>query len=265
LPTSRRLLLVAYHFPPIQGSTGVTRTLAFAKYLRDYGWEVAVLTVHPRAYTEIRADNLQTVPPHVRVERAWALDAQRHLSIRGRYAQFLALPDRWQSWIPGGVARGLQVVRRWQPSVMMSTYPIASAHCIGWALNKLCRIPWVVDFRDPMAQDDYPPDPRVHRWFERIERGIFGNAARVVVTARGTQDLYMQRFPEYPREHVALIPNGFDPEMFPERPAAVTHAPEPHRPHSSAHSPPPAAARRSASRAPAIGPRSSGAIRRAGP
>ena len=236
MPTSRRLLLVAYHFPPIQGSTGVTRTLAFAKYLRDYGWEVAVLTVHPRAYTEIRADNLQTVPPHVRVERAWALDAQRHLSIRGRYAQFLALPDRWQSWIPGGVARGLQVVRRWQPSVMMSTYPIASAHCIGWALNKLCRIPWVVDFRDPMAQDDYPPDPRVHRWFERIERGIFGNAARVVVTARGTQDLYMQRFPEYPREHVALIPNGFDPEMFPERPAAVTHAPEPHRPLRILHS-----------------------------
>src|SRR6185503_2245496 len=108
--SARRLLLIAFHFPPIQGSTGVTRTLAFAKYLRDYGWEVAVLTVHPRAYTEVRADNLQTVRPHVMVERASALDAQRHLSIRGRYASFLALPDRWQSWIPAGIARGVRLV-----------------------------------------------------------------------------------------------------------------------------------------------------------
>ena len=47
---SRRLLAIAYHFPPIQGSSGVHRTLAFARYLRDSGWSTTVLTVAPTAY-----------------------------------------------------------------------------------------------------------------------------------------------------------------------------------------------------------------------
>jgi len=43
----KRLLLIAFHFPPLQGSTGVHRSLAFARYLGQHGWEVTVLTVTP--------------------------------------------------------------------------------------------------------------------------------------------------------------------------------------------------------------------------
>ena len=48
----KRVLLIAYHFPPCQGSTGVTRSLAFAKYLQEWGWNVTVLTVSANAYWE---------------------------------------------------------------------------------------------------------------------------------------------------------------------------------------------------------------------
>lgn len=48
--TMKRLLMIAYHFPPIHGSSGVQRTLRFARYLPEFGWEPIVLTAHTRAY-----------------------------------------------------------------------------------------------------------------------------------------------------------------------------------------------------------------------
>lgn len=211
---ARRLLLIAFHFPPIQGSTGVTRTLAFAKYLRDSGWEVTVLTAHPRAYPESRIENLAIIPPHVRVERAAAFDTRRHLSLAGKYPLALAVPDRWQSWIAGGLLRARRVLRQWHPSLIMSTYPIASAHYLGHLVHKWSGLPWVADFRDPMAQEGYPPEPRLQRAYRRIEQHVFANAARVIATTAGTAELYRERFPAFPAANVVVIPNGFDDELF---------------------------------------------------
>ena len=213
--SARRLLLIAFHFPPIQGSTGVTRTLAFAKYLRDCGWEVTVLTAHPRAYPESRAENLAIIPPHVRVERAAAFDTRRHLSLAGKYPLALAVPDRWQSWIAGGFLRARRVIRQWRPDVIMSTYPIASAHYLGHLVHKWSGLPWVADFRDPMAQEGYPPEPRLQRAYQRIEQHVFANAARVIATTAGTAELYRERFPAFPAANIVVIPNGFDDELFP--------------------------------------------------
>lgn len=207
-------LFIAYHFPPLQGSTGTTRTLAFARYLRDWDWRVHVLTVTPDLYPQIKEANYADIPEYVDVIRAKALDSQKHLSIRGRYSLLLATPDRWQSWIFAGFFAGLKAIRKHRPNVIISTYPIASAHCIGYLLSKFTGIPWVADFRDPMAQPNYPPQRLVHWSYRKIEKMVFGRAARVITTAPGTTELYRERFPHYPPDQIITIPNGFDPEMF---------------------------------------------------
>lgn len=219
----RKLLLIAYHFPPFQGSTGVHRTLAFAKYLNEYGWDVTVLTAHPRAYPEVNEANCASIPAHVRVVRAFALDTQRHLSLFGRYWSRLAVPDRWQSWVLGGVVSGLRIIRSWRPDAIMSTYPIASAHIIGATLQRMSGLPWIADLRDPMAQDGYPSDQRVRRAYLSIERAIFSRARRVTVTSAGTAALYRERYPHYPSDAIVVIPNGFDEQAF-------AHLPNPAEP-----------------------------------
>ena len=44
----KRVLMVAYHFPPMNVSSGVQRTLRFAQYLPEFGWEPTVLSAHRR-------------------------------------------------------------------------------------------------------------------------------------------------------------------------------------------------------------------------
>lgn len=209
----KRVLMIAYHFPPLAGSSGIQRTLRFAQHLPEHGWEPIVLTASERAYESTRADLLRDVPPGLVVERALAFDAARHFSIGGRYPGALARPDRWMSWQFDAVRRARALIRRYRPDALWSTYPIASAHVIGARVQRLSGLPWIADFRDPMAQDGYPEDPITWRHFDRIERQTIAQATRSVFAARGAAREYARRYPEH-RERMLVIENGYDEASF---------------------------------------------------
>jgi len=210
----KNILMIAYHFPPVRVSSGIQRTLKFASYLLDYGWTAQVLTVNPKAYERVSDDQLNEIPAEVVVKRAFALDTAKHLSIKGRYLSWLALPDRWVSWCLGGTLGGLALIRQYKPKIIWSTYPIATAHLLGLILHRMTDIPWVADFRDSMTEDGYPTDPsqwRVYRW---LERQTVKHCSRAVFTTPGAIRMYAERYPEIPVSRWALIANGYDEENF---------------------------------------------------
>lgn len=210
----RKLLMVAYHFPPLRGSSGIQRTLRFVQHLSRYGWEPLVLTAHPRAYQDTSDDQMREVPEGIVVERAFALNTARHLSLFGRYPNSLAVPDRWATWRFGAVPAGMAMIRRYRPDAIWSTYPIATAHMIGAALAKKSGLPWIADFRDPMAQDGYPADPRTWEAYRRIEERALREAAARVFTTPGCAEIYRQRYPDIDDDKSVVIENGYDEETF---------------------------------------------------
>jgi glycosyltransferase involved in cell wall biosynthesis len=210
----RRVLMIAFHFPPLRGSSGIQRTLKFARYLPDNGWLPMVLSASPRAYANTGDDQLAEIPPEIEVARPFCLDTSRHLAIRGSYLSWMALPDRMVSWWLGAVPRGLAMVWRRRPQVIWSTYPIATAHLIGLTLHKLTGLPWVVDMRDPMVDATYPSRPSTRSAYKWIERKAILHCSRVVCTTPGTIEIYRKRYPTLPPEHFCLIENGFDEENF---------------------------------------------------
>jgi hypothetical protein len=203
--------MIAFHFPPQRGSSGIQRTLRFARYLPDFGWEPHVLSVHPRAYEA--TDYTEPVPSGIAVHRAFGLDAARHLAIGNRFPAFLARPDRWVSWWLGAVPAGLRLIRQLRPDAIWSTYPIATAHAIGHTLARISRLPWVADFRDPMAQEGYPADAATWRSFKRIETRAIATARCSVFTTPGAATQYRLRYPAR-ADRISVIENGYDDEMF---------------------------------------------------
>lgn len=205
--------MVAYHFPPLAGSSGIQRTLRFVQQLPRFGWQPIVLTAHPRAYERTSDDLMAEIPPGTPVCRAFALDAARHLAIGGRYPGRLALPDRWISWQFDAVRQGLRLIRRFRPAAIWSTYPIATAHGIGARLQQRSGLPWLADFRDPMAQDGYPEDPATWQAFHAIERQAFQQAAACIFTTPGAARIYRARYPDA-ASRTTIIENGYDEESF---------------------------------------------------
>lgn len=217
----KRVLMIAYHFPPLGGSSGVQRTLRFSQYLPDHGWEPIVLSAHPRAFQQIDKSQLTDIPDTVRVQHAFALDTAKHLSIKGRYPRILSLPDRWASWWLGAVPAGLKLIRQYRPDIIWSTYPIATAHLIGLTLSRLTNIPWVADFRDPMVQPDYPRNPSTYRAYQWIENKTMKHCAAAIFTTPGTLTDYQTRFPDVSASRFRLIENGYDESSFTGLPSSA--------------------------------------------
>lgn len=203
--------MVAFHFPPLAGSSGIQRTLRFVQQLPQFGWEPVVLTVHPRAYERVSADLETEVPAKLVVLRAQAWDSARHFAIAGRYPGLLARPDRWMSWRFHGVRVGMAAINELKPKAIWSTYPIATAHRVGAILAQRSGLPWIADFRDPMVQPGYPADPKTYASFEEVERKALTQAVASVFTTQGAAAEYRRR---YPGATVEVIENGYDEASF---------------------------------------------------
>ena len=218
--TARRVLMIAFHFPPIQGSSGMQRTLGLARHLPGFGWQPIVLTASQRAYPSVDAEQLQLIPDGTLVQRAFALDTARHLSLAGRYPRFLACPDRWISWVPLAILRGLRLIREFRPDIIWSTYPITSAHVIGSQLSKLSRIPWVADFRDPMVEVNprtgalAPGNRSIREARLRIEHMCIRRAAALVFCTDGAKEICRERYPGLRDDVCHTIYNGFEERLF---------------------------------------------------
>jgi hypothetical protein len=211
---NKALLYIAYHYPPIIGSSGVHRSLAFTRHLSKSGWQVNVLTTSLKAYVKWDKSLLSLIPHNVTVIRAFALDVARHLSFRGKYFDWMTYPDRWQCWIPFAIISGWLAIRKNHCRVIVSTYPIASAHVIAYVLHRITGVPWVADLRDPMAQVDYPLDIRLKKVFMWIERKMVIHCKKILITAPSAKALYTNRFPESPPELWEILPNGYDGELI---------------------------------------------------
>lgn len=215
--------MIAYHFPPLAGSSGIQRTLRFVQHLPSLGWQPLVLSANPRAYEKTSDDLLADVPADTVVRRAFALDTARHLQVAGRYVGWMARPDRWISWKFAAVREGLKLIEEFKPDVIWSTYPIATAHVIASTIHRKTGIPWVADFRDPMAQDGYPTDPRTWQSYRHIEEDAAKHARYCVFTTPGAARMYQQRYPAA-AGRMEVLENGYDENSFSSIGAQLNHA-----------------------------------------
>lgn len=180
--------MIAYHFPPLAGSSGIQRTLRFVQHLPSLGWQPMVLTAHVRAYETTSQDLLADVPADTIVRRAFALDTARHLQLAGRYLGWMARPDRWISWKLDGVREGMRMIEQF--------------HRDAAKLHQKTRIPWVADFRDPIGQDSYPTDPLTRQSYLQIQEQA-AQLASFCSFAKLLNTLVAQQAPQVPRAEAA--------------------------------------------------------------
>ena len=212
--------MIAFHYPPCDGSSGLQRTLAFTRYLDQYGWEPALLTVSAGAYEKISSSLLDAVPDGMPIKRALALDAARHLSLWNRYPTALAIPDRWVSWRYTGPRAALKLIRQFKPDAMWSTFPIATAHLVAASVARKTGLPWIADMRDPMVELDpysgieYPENQDIRESRLKIENDIMELAAKVVFCTDGSRSICLDRYGADCSSRFTVIPNGFDEDAF---------------------------------------------------
>jgi len=216
----RKVLLIAYYFPP-QGGSGVQRSIKFAKYLPLYGYEPHVITPTCDGSTRTAQldESLLRELSSVTVHRVSGGEA--HLRRLTRYGlqpliEFFLRPDAVRIWN----LRVMQVVDKLVQKhdfqlVYVSLEPWSSA-LLGVRLKKKYGIRLVLDFRDPWTQRTMKVWPsRFHYGYDRLlERKVVGEADAIIAATPGVARVIQQSHPGISHK-VSVIYNGFDSEDIP--------------------------------------------------
>ena len=222
---AKTAFFVAYHFPPIR-SGGVERTVKFTRYLPEFGYRPVVLTTSAFGRSE-REDGAL---------RAWEpLHTYRLLFNRGTgsgpapstartrsplaaplrlLGRRLLVPDGQVTWTPAAAVKALRYLRRHEVDLICTTSPPASAHLVGWFLQRRTGLPWVADFRDSWIYDPLDPELEDRPFRRELERRLeerVVNAADSVIATTEISAEYLGRAYPGSAAKIEVITNGFDP------------------------------------------------------
>lgn len=217
LPSGRakRVLYIAYHFPPI-GGAGVQRSLRFVQYLREFGFEVTVVTGPGDARGRFRPSDvsLSASSPATDIVRVAGPEPRFPTGWHGRRSRWLARRTVWADWW----IRSIEAEAERLPPcdvIVASMSPYESSDAAA-RLAQRFGVPWIADLRDPWALDEmmvYPTS--LHRRLEAHRmRKALRSAAAIVTTAREATKRLRKSFPELAAKPVMTIPNGYDVSDF---------------------------------------------------
>lgn len=213
----RHLLMLAYYFPP-RGGSGVQRSLKFAKYLPEFGYEPVVITAALDEITQTFDQSLLEEIPEVPIYRAASGERRIRALARlrlGPLVSTFARPDAHIFWKRDVMKLAREVVPRHDcKAIYVSVQPWSSA-LIGLELKRKYGLPLVVDFRDPwtFSTSKAWPTRWHHKHDTRLEESVFRHADAIVSVTPGIIESYRERYP-WAKDKIDLIYNGFDGEDF---------------------------------------------------
>jgi glycosyltransferase involved in cell wall biosynthesis len=251
----RKILLVSYLFPPV-GGIGVQRALSLAKYLPQFGYEVHVLKATNAGGPVYDHGLMRHIPPQVKVHQALTLEvpfavrqklwsklsgngkplgnrsgppsAAKRL-VTGAIKRILC-PEPEVLWVPFALRKASAIVRRYGIECALVTVPPFSALIIGSALKRrFPNLSLVSDFRDEwltfyLKDFEFQNTDFTRRRAEAIEREAVTRSDLVVAVNTSSRDEIRKRYPNEPEGKFAVVPNGYDPEVF------AAFQPRPHSP-----------------------------------
>jgi hypothetical protein len=216
----KRVLIVAYYFPPL-GGIGSVRTASVAEHLEQYGWRATVLAPSNGAY--LRDETLSTTVDVIRtrsielsragkqVLRAGGTDTSEadvsgaRAALKDIARRHLYFPDAQVGWVaPALFESRLRIGRGDFDAVFSSSFPI-SAHLIARRLHRRLRIPWVAEYRDPWSEMLPPTSPLCER-ARRLEQRLAADASALVTVSPSWAEMFGRAW----GRQVEVIRNGHD-------------------------------------------------------
>ncbi len=209
-----QVILLAYLYPPHR-EIGALRPYRFRKYLERMGYQCHVITASPQP---------GPAPPGIivipdKLGEIWESPTGERRTLRG-YVELVfrvAFPGHIGFLWSRAAAAECSRIARQNPGarfIVFSTYPPLGPLLAGLRAGRR-DLPWISDFRDPLAALVYDDLPWFVRWTSRLlERRVFAKAAAIVANTEPAAQVWRERYPAA-RGKLHVIYNGYDPEQPP--------------------------------------------------
>jgi glycosyltransferase involved in cell wall biosynthesis len=240
---NKKVLLIAYHFPP-DASVGAIRPAKFAKYLERFGWDVIALTIRREHIPATDAGRMRDVQ-HIPIERTrvWPSISQLTLKARdalirqlsasrssprpesasdlndtcspggpGRTRKLLAkhfdaffeIPDKQVGWLAPAVLKACRLVRRHGIQSILASSPPRTAALVGTVVSHLTGARLFTDLRDPFFRPTGDRDP----FLTPLARRIIGWMETQVMQRSTRVITTTEKYCSFLQQHYSHLPAG---------------------------------------------------------
>jgi glycosyltransferase involved in cell wall biosynthesis len=210
------------------GGSGVQRSMKFAKYLPEYGWEPIMLVAdhrflkQPKDHTlskETRSDLViyRSFSPDLRwiFKVLWGLRLNSVVNWLNRHC---LIPDAELIWLPFAKITLHKIFADHNIDLVIITSPPYSPLFLGKYIKKNFGIDYIVDFRDPWTIGvgrQYNPLPHRLRNIEKQwEESILDNSVKVICVNQLISERLSEAYPTVRTEKFVTINNGYDESDF---------------------------------------------------
>lgn len=215
----RSLLYLAYFFPP-RGGAAVQRSLKFAKYLPQFGWQPLIVanggSQHDNVTKVQDPTMLAELPPDAVVRYTELNDAEerRYQQSKSKLRQRLNVTDPMTWWIKPAIRLGTELAQEHKPRAILVTMSPFTSSRAGIELKRRTGLPLIFDLRDPWALDEtriYPT--RWHAWRDRVAMRKALMAADLVIMNTPQSAEAVRKAFKLPGRIIAIT-NGYDAADF---------------------------------------------------
>jgi|YNPMSStandDraft_1061717.scaffolds.fasta_scaffold00269_10 glycosyltransferase involved in cell wall biosynthesis len=224
-------LFIAYYFPPM-GLSGVQRSVKFAKYLPENGWDVSVLTTTPEAYyafdetllDELKKPNIKifrTPPDATRLAKKKDSNIIEYPSLFSQKLKRIALqaflqPDSRIIWRKPALKLASQILENANFHTIFATAPPFTDFLIAKTLSEKYDLPYVIDYRDLWVDNAYYYYITPFHKLKAInmETDVLMRSKRIIVINRFMKEKLLQRYKFLSHQDITIIPHGYDEEDF---------------------------------------------------
>lgn len=217
----KKVLFIAYQFPPIAGS-GVNRSVQFYKYLIDFGYQPIVVTVDRdtinQTCSSIEEDLCSVIHDEKDIVRLPGYSIQpiveRFMKMKlYRIIWFFFYRYTWEMslwWAKKNIAKVEKIVLDNDIKIVYTSSSPYSSWVIASELKRRLNLKWVADLRDPFTDGYMWQFPSKLHWnlARKREERYLKQADKIVVNTPEVEKLYNKRGFTSP-EKLIVITNGY--------------------------------------------------------
>lgn len=196
----RKVLFIAYHFPPCEEVGGSIRSEKFVDFLGLYGWEATVIMLDENlgARSKECAGEVVSVKSLIPYKRPFNL-----------------APYGWAYNILNVIKKRL--TKENFDLLYVSCPPFPQALSAAYLKRKF-GIPLVVDFRDSWSINPHQPEGQINYFYSRtvapyVEKLVVSSCNKLILNTASVFQAYGKKYPEDFHKMV-FIPNGYDERDF---------------------------------------------------
>ncbi len=244
IPTnsSKRILLIAYNYPPLISPQSI-RWLYLTRGLVRLGHRVDVLTISMPGHFK---DLMDMIPKDSRIYRTFPglfyyitykysrersrgdnrqpegpkksdddLIFRIYMLVHGILNR-LFVPDIYAEWLPQALIKGYCIMRSRPYDVLISSSEQRICHLVAYGLKRLFPVRWIADYGDPWI---YPVatnrESKLKRKIIKLtESHILRHMDFITLAAEGIKRLYLKDYSFLKDDKMEVVTQGYDPEAF---------------------------------------------------